>query len=146
MSAWRRTALELLPDQRSLIETSENPMALWIELTPVCEKAHSSGNHSAVSGFYQFARWCWRSTDADLRTAVACGFYEHLPTMKTARKDIPRWFDRDSFNELREVFSYHLTSDEAAEFEREFFGAKQKLLDEAFRPKLSRPTSRIPRK
>ena len=62
--------------------------------------------------------------------------------MKTARKDMPRWFDRNSFNELREVLSYHLTSDEAAEFEREFFGAKQKLLDEALRPKLSRSNSR----
>ena len=119
-------------------------MALWIELAPACEEAHHSGNQAAMSGFYQFARWCWRSTDADLRTAVACGFYEHLPTMKTARKDMPRWFDRDSFTELREVFSYHLTSDKAAEFEREFFEAKQKLFDKVFRPNRSRQSSRHP--
>jgi hypothetical protein len=30
MSAWRRTALEALPDFRVLIERANSPMALWI--------------------------------------------------------------------------------------------------------------------
>jgi hypothetical protein len=32
MSAWRREALQRLPECRQVIEPADNPMALWIEL------------------------------------------------------------------------------------------------------------------
>ena len=33
MSAWRRKAIELLPELRLVIEKADSPTALWIDLT-----------------------------------------------------------------------------------------------------------------
>ena len=141
MSAWRRKALGHLPEQRRTIEADNNPMALWIELCSACERAHESGDESVGKGFYDFARWCWLSPNDDLRTAVACAFYEHLPRSRAMRRDMPLRFDRATFDELREVFQYHLSPDEAVEFERGFLEAKQSLLDGSLGPNPS--TQRI---
>ena len=70
--------------------------------------------------------WCWQSPSADVRTAVVCAFYEHLPKKPVLRRDMPRGFGRVAFTELRDVFRYHLSPDEAAAFEREFFEAEQR--------------------
>ena len=130
MSAWRREALQRLPECRKVIESADNPMALWIELLGECEVAYRNQVEDLIRRFYDFARWCWQSPSADVRTAVACAFYEHLPTKPLLRRDMPRRFGRASFTELREVFRYHLSSDEAGAFEREFFEAEQKFVRE----------------
>jgi len=130
MSAWRREALQKLPECRKVIEAADNPMALWIELLYACEDAYKQPDEDLIRRFYDFARWCWQSPSADARTAVACAFYEHLPTTPVLRRDMPRRFGRAAFNELRQVFCYHLSPDEAAAFEREFFAAEQKFVRE----------------
>ena len=130
MSAWRRQALEKLPECRRVIEAADNSMALWIELLGECQDAYRKQDEGLIRRFYEFARWCWQSPSADVRTAVACAFYEHLPTTPELRRDMPRRFGRAAFTELREVFRYHLSPDEAAAFEREFFAAEQKFVRE----------------
>ena len=131
MSAWRREALQRLPECRKLVETADNPMALWIELLAGCEDAYEKQNEGLIRRFYDFARWCWQSPSDDVRTAVACAFYEHLPTTPVLRRDMPRRFGRAVFLELREVFCYHLSPSEAAAFEQEFLAAEQKFVKEA---------------
>jgi len=130
MSVWRREALEQLPECRRVIEAADNPMALWIELRGACDDAYAKQDEDLIRRFYAFARTCWQSPSADVRTAVACAFYEHLPTTPVLRRDMPRRFGRAAFNELRQVFCYHLSPDEAAAFEREFFTAEQKFVRE----------------
>jgi hypothetical protein len=130
MSAWRRQALEQLPECRRIIESVDNPMALWIELRGACDDAYQKQTEDLIRRFYDFARWCWQSPSADVRTAVACAFYEHLPTTSVLRRDMPRRFGRAAFHELREVFCYHLSPDEAAAFEQEFLSAEQKFVRE----------------
>jgi len=130
MSAWRREALRRLPECRQVIESAETPMALWIELLGECEDAYKKSDENLIRRFYDFARWCWQSPRADVRTAVACAFYEHLPTTPVLRRDMPRRFGHAAFTELRDVFRYHLSSAEAAAFEREFFEAEQKCVRE----------------
>lgn len=130
MSAWRREALQRLPECRKVIESADNPMALWIELLGECEDACRKQAEDLIRRFYDFARWCWQSPSADVRTAVACAFYEHLPTTPVLRRDMPRRLGRAAFTELREVFRYHLSPDEAAAFEREFFEAEQNFVRE----------------
>jgi hypothetical protein len=130
MSAWRREAVQRLPEHRRVIETAESPMALWIELFLACENACKNSDEDMVRRFYDFARWCWQSQSADVRTAVACAFYEHLPRTPVLRRDMPRRFGRSAFTELQDVFRYHLSPDEAATFEREFFEAEQKFVRE----------------
>jgi hypothetical protein len=128
MSAWRHQALEQLPECRHIIESADNPMALWIELLYACEEAYQKQSDDLVRRFYDFARWCWKSPSADVRTAVACAFYEHLPTKPVMRRDMPRRFGRAAFAELRDVFRYHLSKDEADAFEREFLEAERKFV------------------
>ena len=131
MSAWRREGLQRLPECRRLIEAAESPMALWIELLGACEDACKKQAEDLLRRFYDFARWCWQSPDGDTRTAVACAFYEHLPTTPVLRRDMPRRLGRAAFGELREVFRYHLSPEEAAAFEQEFLAAEQEFVREA---------------
>ena len=120
MSAWRREALNRLPECKPMIDAASNPMALWIELLLVCEDAVKMQAGEFVNRLYDFANWSWQSPNEDLRTAVACAFYEHLPIIPCLRSDLPRRRDRVPFHELRTVFCYHLTPQEAAQFEQEF--------------------------
>lgn len=131
MSAWRREALQHLPECRPVIESAKTPMTLWIELLGGCEDAYKKSDEDLIRRFYDFARWCWQSPSTDVRTAVACAFYEHLPTTPILRRDMPRRFGRAAFTELRDVFCYHLSSDEAAALEQEFLKAEQRFLREA---------------
>ena len=127
MSAWKRQALEYLPECRQVVENSSNPMALWIDLLYECEAACENLNEDLIRRFYAFAEVCWKSSDADLRTAVACAFYEHLPESPGLRRDMPQRFGIAAFNELRGIFFYHLSPEEAAAFEKEFIWAKEKF-------------------
>jgi hypothetical protein len=122
--------LEQLPECRRVVEAADNPMALWIELLGECQNACRQQHEDLIRRFYDFARWCWQSRSADVRTAVACAFYEHLPTTPELRSDMPRRFGRAFFGELREVFRHHLSPDEAAAFEREFYEAEQRFVRE----------------
>jgi hypothetical protein len=106
-------------------------MALWIELLSECQEAYQKQDEDLIGRFYDYARWCWESKIGDVVNAVACAFYEHLPTTPDLRRDMPRRFSRTAFQELRDVFCYHLSSDEAATFERDFLAAKQTLAREA---------------
>ncbi len=128
MSAWRRQALQNLPEFRRVIEAADTPMALWVELLDECQDGYRRQDEELIPRFYEFARWCWQSSSAEVRTAVACAFYEHLPTTPESRRDMPGRFGRAAFGELREVFLYHLSPDEAIAFEREFFEAEQRFV------------------
>src|SRR2546421_11738239 len=105
-------------------------MALWIELLGECANAYKKQDENLIRRFYEFARWCWKSPSGDVRTAVACVFYEHLPTTPVLKRDMPRRFGRQAFMELREVFCYHLSPAEAAAFEREFLQAEKKFIND----------------
>jgi hypothetical protein len=127
MSAWRRTALETLPEYRQIIEVAEGPMALWIELHLKFEEVYRSEipDDGLIRRFYDYARWCMRSSGegkylSDVGTAAALAFYEHLPQTRVIRRDMHRWLTRDEFSDLREVFRCHLSGEEFARFESEF--------------------------
>ena len=120
MSAWRREALQKLPECRRVIEAADNPMALWIELHCECLEAYEKQDADLIRRFFEFAWQCWKSPSADVRTAVAYAFYEHLPLRPDTRQDMPRRISRAAFNELRMIFRYHLEPDEVGAFEQEF--------------------------
>jgi hypothetical protein len=109
---------------------AENPMGLWIELLGACQEAYAKGDEDLIGRFFEFARWCWKSPSNEVRSAVVCAFYEHLPTRPAMRKDMPRRFGRAAFSELREVFGYHLSPEEGVVFEREFLEAERMFVKE----------------
>jgi hypothetical protein len=116
MARWRAEAIERLPEFRDLIESSERVMALWIELLMAFESAYREEpqNESLITRIYSYARWCEiapRDNDpgCDPLTAVCVAFYEHIPTIKQARNDMPRWFKRAEVLAARQVFSRHIS-------------------------------------
>jgi hypothetical protein len=132
MSAWKRVALEKLPEYRQVIDASESPMALWVELHCRFQEAYqSAAPDDLIRRFYEYARWCRQSSGtgselSDAGTAAVCAFYEHLPRDAAARRDLRRWVTRAEFSDLREVFRYHLSEHEFTEFEAEFLRAPKR--------------------
>ena len=129
MSAWKRIALETLPEYRQLIDEAENPMALWIELHSKLQDVYQAEirDDGLIRRFFEYARWCLKSPGdgqylSDAGTAAAHAFYEHLPTHEAIRRDLPRWITREEFIGLRDSFRYLLSNDEFTVFETEFLG------------------------
>lgn len=125
--------MKRLPECKRTIEEVDNPMALWTELLGKCEEAYTTSKEDMIRRFYEFAWWCWKSQSDDVRTAVACAFYEHLPRNPKMRRDLPRRFGRETFEELREVFCYLLSLQEAAEFDREYLEAEREFVRRTWR-------------
>ena len=127
MSAWRRTALETLPEYRQTVADAENPMAMWIDLYLHFKDLYVADelNDELIGRFFKYARWCIQSPGegrflSDAGTAAVCAFYEHLPETEMIRRDLPRRLTREEFIGLREAFRYHLSEDKFRELEAEF--------------------------
>jgi hypothetical protein len=126
MSAWRRQAIALLPEHKQLAETTENPMALWIELGHEFDQAMDRNDWKLVGSFLQFAAWCCSPQSGplpnDTSTAVVVGFYEHLPQRREYWQYFPKWFSRSDFDSLVPHFGYFLDGDELEELKRSYRG------------------------
>jgi hypothetical protein len=120
MSAWRRIALEKLPELRKTIEESHSPMALWIELLAELKDAFRNDDETRIRKILELSKWCWSAPDGDTVNAVACAFFEHLPDHHGMRAHIPSWFSWQEFQELRTVFAYHAGEAVVAEIEKEY--------------------------
>jgi hypothetical protein len=129
MSAWRRMAIEKLPECRDLIQGAKNPYQFWIDLRFEFEDAHREPtNTDFVSRVYEYASWAANeSGNPDLCTAAAVAFYEHLPTMPLVRREKARWISRPFYHELRDLLRYHLSESEFEEFEAEFWRRKDEI-------------------
>jgi hypothetical protein len=127
MSAWRRQALQLLPEYRETIEEADNPMAMWIDLHLAFDDAMAQKKSELASRVLRYAAWCI-STDSgplpnDISTAVACAFYEHLPEEREYWPHFPKWFGRSQFEQLLPIFGYHLSPGELEEL-KQFYASK----------------------
>ena len=122
MSAWRKVALEKLPEFRKIIDAAETPGMLWIDLLLKFEDAYEEPvDQALVRRVYQYASWCLAgSKNQDIQTAAALHFYEHLPTNEKIRRDMANHLTREEFFGLTEIFKYHLAEGEYEELEKEF--------------------------
>lgn len=121
MPAWRREAIKRLPELRKEIAGAETLMGLWIELNLQFKWAYREPrNESLIKRIYSYADWCsqapaTKDAETDPGTAVACAFYEHIPTIPAARDDMPRWFTAEQVLKSRQVFSYFLEEKQFAD-------------------------------
>jgi len=122
VSAWRRVAIEKLPEFRHIIEAAETAGMLWIDLSLKFEDAYEEPvNQDLAHRVYAFAAWCVaESNDQDIQTAAALTFYEHLPINKKIRRDMANHLTHEEFFGLKELFQYHLAEGEHEEMEQEF--------------------------
>jgi hypothetical protein len=104
MSAWRRKALEALPEEKSVIEEASSPMALWIELHYIFEKLVNEGKESEVRKLLNYAAWCLSPKSGklpnDTSTAVVCAFYEDIGKNKKMWPYFKEWFFPHEFAEI----------------------------------------------
>ena len=118
MSSWRAEAIARLPEHRQMIEQSDGLMALWIELCSLFERAYRTPlDADLIRRIYDFARWCSqrpRVNDPgnDPLTCVCCAFFEHIPTILAARRDMHRWFSVGDVLASKGVFSYLIGDDD----------------------------------
>ncbi|OZI38045.1 hypothetical protein CAL29_06750 [Bordetella genomosp. 10] len=127
MSTWRRKAIEAVPELRDRIEQSWSPMAAWIELRSLFEQAMKNGDIQRARRIMDYARYCLAAPNADVNTAVAVGFIEHLADDEATRARLPELISVREFNDWREIMSYH-ADDQVLE-----------SLNAAFRSKTARP-------
>lgn len=107
MSTWRRKAIEAAPVLRDRIEKSWSPMAAWIELRSLFEIAIMSGDIQQAHRIMDYARYCLTAPSADVNTAVALGFIEHLADDKVTRERLPELISAHEAREWRGIMSYH---------------------------------------
>ncbi len=117
MSTYRRKAIEYLPELRDLIQQADSPTALWIDVADRCHVAYENGEADLIDRIYAFADWCLASSNVDVASATAIGFYEHLTLDPLMRADIPRRFSHAQFHELKSLFAYHLDEKRFADLE-----------------------------
>lgn len=128
MSAWKRVALEKLPEYRHLIETADTPGQLWVRLSDAFLAAYEPEvlDDGLIRRFFEYARWCCASPGtenylSEAGTAAVYGFYEHLPIHEKIRRDLSRRISQTEFNALEGVFRYLPSEKEFAAFKIEFF-------------------------
>jgi hypothetical protein len=111
----------MLPELQAEIVGAESPMSLWIDIICSFDEAYEEPrNESLIRRVYEYADWCLYQKGGEiaaehLPTCVATCFWEHIPTNRAARDDMPRWV---SFGDVivNEHFFGRLITEE--EFER----------------------------
>lgn len=129
MSAWRRVAIETIPQSRTLIETSENVWRLWNELFLEFVRAHSDPVDDELIGqVHDYAVWCVDASDTQTYNAAVLSFYENLPIYPEVRERMAKWMSPEEFSRADQVFRYFLKSDEEFdEFVRQFHEGRERL-------------------
>lgn len=76
MSAWRRKAIEVLPDMRDVFEAPDATIyTVFFELL-ARHKGINEMSEDELVRIYGFAEWCYRQ-GGELSNAAAVSFYEH---------------------------------------------------------------------
>ena len=125
MSTWRRKAIELLPEHRHLIETSEDPMDLWVELATVFATSAARTDDAALRRFFTYGLWCLTPAAGALPSSASSaawvGFFENLALLKEFWGPLPQWVSPDEFELIRPAFAYFLDEDEQKEIQRAYY-------------------------
>ena len=93
MSAWRRTAIEKLPNYRKLID------------------------EAIIGKVYEFA-W-WVVGESDIADTALVWFFRGFTEDRRVRELLPRFMSRDQFLGMIEIFKYYLSVEDHAQFVRD---------------------------
>lgn len=117
MSAWRRLALELLPEHKLWIEDKHETFSiyqLFFGLLPIAKKAHAEKDIDQLERIYKYAEWCWKQKKKaapDIHNAVGVAFYEHLVDEEIGRNEISHWIKPEIFFDIKILFKQRLSAD-----------------------------------
>jgi hypothetical protein len=111
---WIEEAHRRFGDREDVFEYADTPYSLWANLRDVFKRAYDYPYKEAdIRSIYEFAEWCCQQPQEetakdDLLTCVAVCFYEHIPEVEAAVKDLPRWFKLSDIMTMREIFCYQV--------------------------------------
>lgn len=109
MSAWRKRAIECLPDSKREFEDPEMSIyGIFMELLPSTVAAHRNNDTSQLKKNYDFAEWCFSQKFEDLWNAAGVSFYEHLGDKTETLQAIHQWVKRDIYIEIRPLLKQRL--------------------------------------
>lgn len=111
---WLDEAHRRFSDREEVFEYVDSPYSLWTNLRDVFKRAYDYPYKEAdIRAIYEYADWSCRQTRGetaadDLLTCVAVSFYEHIPEVEAAVKDLPRWFKLSEIMTMRGILSYQV--------------------------------------
>lgn len=109
MSAWRRRAIECLPDFKKEFEDPETSIySVFMHLLPATVVAHQTNDILQLKHVYYFAEWCFNQKSKDLWNAAGVSFYEHLGDRMETLQAMHTWVKRDIYLEIRGLLEQRL--------------------------------------
>ena len=123
MSAWRRKALEFLPQFRIEIDKSNSVTYLWVMISGEFTSAVGRSDQAFIDGTLKYLIWSLSEESGDeSKQAVCCGFLEDIASNKKFWKYFSNWFTRKQFEQYKDSFLYALSDKQFEELENEFYG------------------------
>jgi hypothetical protein len=127
MSAWRKKAIECLPELRKDFEDPEESIYLvFSAMLSAAIDFHKENNIDRLQKIYDFAEWCLRQKSKDLWNAAGVSFYEHLGDQTETRQDIRRWVKPEIYAEIRELLEVRLSDKEMQQIDSSYRGITKK--------------------
>ena len=125
MSKWRKKALELIPEERQLIKSSESVGDLWCELSSVFDKSIKTNNNILIKNIIKYVTWCTSEeagdTSSNTHQSVTCGFLEDITRNKKHFPLFKQWFNAAQFEKYKGSFMYALGEKSFKDLENIFY-------------------------
>lgn len=116
MSAWRRRAIETLPDMRREFEDPEMTIyQVLFEMLARVENEADRKDEKEPERIFDYALWCHTNRDREITNAVGVAFYEHLADEPHLRDMIVHRLPPNVFEDCRSLFELRLTPPEFKE-------------------------------
>ena|SRR5262250_1345314 len=114
----KRTAIEIVPSCKELIENSRDVGSIWLSLSNEFEKAYEEPtNRILISNIYKFAYFCLMYFyDAEIEVDAMFCFYEKLPLNEKMRNDISNHLSKEEFILLKNIFANKLSKEDYERF------------------------------
>jgi len=126
MSAWRRKALQVIPELRVIIESSNNVTYLWCELESVFSDCFEKENNELLHKILKYAEWCVSEESGDssgeTAQAVYCGFLETITYNRKYYPSFKEWFSPAQFEKYKGSFMYALDDKQYKFLEGLYYG------------------------
>ncbi|MGH2373538.1 MAG: hypothetical protein ACRDIC_08695 [bacterium] len=127
---WRALTLEMFPELRKEIKRARSAHGVFFELLPALEQAYRAvpADEDRIRRIYTYASWCLAPEQhRDEYEAALASFYEHLPDLEPAWRDLPRRATPRELSILREHLRRYLDPPEFARVMAELDAAAEAL-------------------
>ncbi|MGC4035440.1 MAG: hypothetical protein QM764_05725 [Chitinophagaceae bacterium] len=121
MSAWRKKAIECLPESKKDFEDPDMSIYnVFSELLSAAVDFHKVKNIESLQKIYDFAEWCFRQKSKDLWNAAGISFYEHLGDYPETRQEMRQWVKPDIYKDIRGLLELRLIDKELQQIDKTY--------------------------